>query len=57
MAVLLTPRVVTVPAQPVVIERRVYVAECRHGLWRYGDGTIVEGVACRRPDGSWRIDP
>lgn len=57
LAVLLTPRVVTVPARPTVIERRVYMTDCRHGLWRYRDGTLVEGVACRQPDGSWRIDP
>lgn len=42
----------------VVVEQPVVVAQapvCSHGLWRHTDGVVVEGVACRQPDGSWVI--
>ena len=51
---------------PVVVYRRVvvdrpvvvtYAQTCTHGLWRHVDGSMVEGVACKQPDGSWRMEP
>lgn len=45
--------------RPVIVDRPVVVAHapvCSHGLWRHLDGMVVEGVACKQPDGTWRIE-
>lgn len=43
------PPVVVTPA-PVVVQQ-----PCTNGVWRFSDGTEVSGVACRQPDGTWRM--
>jgi hypothetical protein len=30
-------------------------ANCREGLWRHSDGSVVNGTACQRPDGTWEL--
>lgn len=51
-------------APPVVVRRTVvveqplvvpYSAPCTSGLWRQLDGSVVEGVACRRHNGTWQL--
>lgn len=48
----LVPRTVYVK-RPVVT---AYAPSCTSGLWRQNDGSMVEGVACRQADGSWRLE-
>jgi hypothetical protein len=40
------------PAPPVVVQN---APSCTSGQWRQPDGSIVNGVACQQPDGSWRL--
>ena len=33
----------------------VAVPNCSNGRWRQTDGSIVSGIACLQPDGTWRL--
>ena len=46
------PVVYAPPPAPVVVQS---APTCTSGQWRQQDGSIVNGVACRQPDGTWRL--
>ncbi len=46
------PPVVVEPA-PVIVQQ--YQPTCQNGDWRQEDGSIVSGIACLQPDGTWKL--
>lgn len=46
------PPVVVDPA-PVIVQQ--YQPHCENGDWRQEDGSIVSGIACIQPDGTWEL--
>ena len=43
------------PPRTVVVQQPYYTPSCTSGQWRQLDGSIVNGVACLQPDGSWQL--
>jgi hypothetical protein len=43
------------PPPVVVVPAPVAAPGCRSGLWRQADGSVVNGIACPYPDGTWRL--
>lgn len=41
--------------RPVYYVPAPVAPNCSSGRWRQADGSIVNGVACLQPDGSWRL--
>jgi hypothetical protein len=41
---------------PVVVTPAPVAPACRSGLWRQTDGSVVNGVACFQPNGTWRLN-
>ena len=46
------PPVVVAPPAPTVVQAS---PTCTSGQWRQQDGSIVNGVACRQPNGTWQL--
>ncbi|HLI12939.1 MAG TPA: hypothetical protein VKY65_15205 [Alphaproteobacteria bacterium] len=46
------PPVVVAPPPPVIVQGG---PSCTSGKWRQEDGSIVNGVACLQPDGTWKL--
>jgi len=40
---------------PPAVVQAVPSGSCTSGQWRQQDGSIVNGVACQQPDGTWRL--
>lgn len=50
------PAPVYYPPPPVYYAPPVMAApNCSTGRWRQTDGSIVSGIACLQPDGTWRL--
>jgi len=45
------PPAVYAPPAPVVQS----ATSCTNGKWRQQDGSVVNGVACLQPDGTWKL--
>jgi len=44
------------PPRTVVVQQAVpYTPTCTNGQWRQIDGSIVNGVACLQPNGTWQL--
>ena len=46
------PPMVVEPA-PMIVQQ--YRPTCENGDWRQDDGSIVSGIACLQPNGTWRL--
>jgi hypothetical protein len=47
-----SPPVVVAPPAPTVVQA---APTCTSGQWRQQDGSVVNGVACRQPNGTWQL--
>jgi hypothetical protein len=43
------------PPRTVVVQPPAYNQSCTTGDWRQADGSIVHGVACLQPNGTWTL--
>jgi hypothetical protein len=41
------------PAAPAAVQT---APACNQGQWRQADGSVVSGVACQQPDGTWKLN-
>jgi len=41
---------------PVIVTPAPVAPVCRSGLWRQTDGSVVNGVACFQPNGTWHLN-
>jgi hypothetical protein len=47
------PPVVYAAPAPVVVQQSA--PTCTSGQWRQADGSVVNGVACLQPNGTWQL--
>jgi hypothetical protein len=47
------PPVVYAAPPPVVVQQTA--PTCTNGQWRQADGSVVNGVACLQPNGTWQL--
>ena len=43
------------PPRTVVVQQPAVAPTCTSGDWRQFDGSIVQGVACLQPNGTWQL--
>lgn len=43
------------PPRTVVVPQPTYSPSCTTGDWRQVDGSIIHGVACLQPNGTWTL--